>query len=164
VCVCISESGRNKTQLAGKEDSLRGGNKHSPSWRVSLKKLVANFKFYSHLASWRVVISTPGVYNVCVHPCICVYAQGKSQLYCHVCTRDWPSGLTLKVGGFKANYLTWLCPPSLACWGAITDSSQGARQTTATASTCIIDPHQQKRPRWRHTAVPVSRLHPQFLF
>jgi hypothetical protein len=36
VCVCIFESGRNKTQLAGKKDSLRGGKKHSPSWRVSL--------------------------------------------------------------------------------------------------------------------------------
>jgi hypothetical protein len=26
-----------------------------------LKKLLANSKFHSHLASWRVVISTPGV-------------------------------------------------------------------------------------------------------
>jgi hypothetical protein len=25
VCVCISESGRNKTKLAGEKDSLRGG-------------------------------------------------------------------------------------------------------------------------------------------
>jgi hypothetical protein len=35
ICVCISESRRNKTQLAGKKDSLRGGIKHSPSWQVS---------------------------------------------------------------------------------------------------------------------------------
>jgi hypothetical protein len=32
VCVCISELGRNKTQLAGETDLLRGGNKHSASW------------------------------------------------------------------------------------------------------------------------------------
>jgi hypothetical protein len=37
VCVCISELGRNKTQLAGKKDSLRGRKKHSPSWQVSVK-------------------------------------------------------------------------------------------------------------------------------
>jgi hypothetical protein len=37
VCVCTSESGRNKTQLAGKKDSLRGGKK-------TLAKLVSNSK------------------------------------------------------------------------------------------------------------------------
>jgi hypothetical protein len=40
VSVCVSESGRNKTQLAGEKDSLRGGKNHSPIpnsthiWRV----------------------------------------------------------------------------------------------------------------------------------
>jgi hypothetical protein len=61
VCVCISESGRNKTQLVGKKDSLRGGKKALAKLASELKKLLANSKFHLHLASWRVFISTPGL-------------------------------------------------------------------------------------------------------
>jgi hypothetical protein len=59
VCVSISESARNKTQSAGKKDSLRGGKKTLAKLASTFKKLLANPKFHSHLASWRVVISTP---------------------------------------------------------------------------------------------------------
>jgi hypothetical protein len=58
VCVCISESGRNKIQLAGKKDSLRR-EKTLAKLASKFKKILANSKFPSHLASWRVVISTP---------------------------------------------------------------------------------------------------------
>jgi hypothetical protein len=61
MCVCISESGRNKTQLAGKKDSLRGGKNTLAKLASKFEKLLANSKFHSHLASWRVVISTPDV-------------------------------------------------------------------------------------------------------
>jgi hypothetical protein len=59
MCVCSLESGSNKTQLAGKKDSLRG-EKALAKLASKFKKLLANSKFHSHLASWRVVISTPG--------------------------------------------------------------------------------------------------------
>jgi hypothetical protein len=62
ICVCISESGRNKTQLAGKKDSLRGGKKTLSKLASKLKKLLAISKFHLHLASWRVVISTPVIF------------------------------------------------------------------------------------------------------
>jgi hypothetical protein len=61
MCVCISESGRNKTQLAGKRDSLRGEKKALAKLASKFKILLANSKFHSHLASWQVVISTPGI-------------------------------------------------------------------------------------------------------
>jgi hypothetical protein len=57
VGVCITESGRIKTQLAGKKDSLRGKNPLA-KLAIKLKELLASSKFHSHLASWRVVIST----------------------------------------------------------------------------------------------------------
>jgi hypothetical protein len=41
VCVCILESGRNKTQLAGKKDSLRGGKKTLAKLASKFKKLLA---------------------------------------------------------------------------------------------------------------------------
>jgi hypothetical protein len=50
VCVCISESGRNKTQLAGKKDSL-SRKKTLAKLASKFKKLLANSKFHSHLAS-----------------------------------------------------------------------------------------------------------------
>jgi hypothetical protein len=59
VCVCISESGRNKTQLAGGKKTHWEEEKTLASLASKWKKLLANFKFHSHLASWRVVISTP---------------------------------------------------------------------------------------------------------
>jgi hypothetical protein len=59
VCVCISESGRNKTQLAGKKDSPRG-EKTLAKLASKFKKLLANSKFHLHLVSWWVVICTPG--------------------------------------------------------------------------------------------------------
>jgi hypothetical protein len=59
VCVCLSESGRNKTQLAGKNDSLRGEKRTLAKLASKFNKLLANSKFHLHLASWRVVISTP---------------------------------------------------------------------------------------------------------
>jgi hypothetical protein len=55
------ELGRDKTQLAGEKDSLRGGKITLAKLASKFKKLLANPKFHSHLASWRVVISTPGV-------------------------------------------------------------------------------------------------------
>jgi hypothetical protein len=64
VCVCISKSGRNKTQLAGKKDSLRRRKKHLPS---KFEKLLANSKFNLHLASWRVLISTPGLLELLIY-------------------------------------------------------------------------------------------------
>jgi hypothetical protein len=69
VCVCISESKRNKTQLPGQKDSLRGVKKTLAKLASKFIKLFADSKFHSHLASWRVVISTPGV---CVCVCVCV--------------------------------------------------------------------------------------------
>jgi hypothetical protein len=42
-----------------KKDSLRGWKKALAKLASKLKKLLANSKFHSHLASWRVVISTP---------------------------------------------------------------------------------------------------------
>jgi hypothetical protein len=43
----------------GKKDSLRGWKKALAKLASKLKKLLANSKFHLHLASWRVVISTP---------------------------------------------------------------------------------------------------------
>jgi hypothetical protein len=61
VCVCILESGRNKAQLAGKTKRLTERRKKTLAKLASkFKKLLANSKSHSHLASWRVVISTPG--------------------------------------------------------------------------------------------------------
>jgi hypothetical protein len=60
VCVCISESGRNKTQLAGKKLTERKET-NLAKLASKFKKLLANYKFHLHLASWRVVISTPAV-------------------------------------------------------------------------------------------------------
>jgi hypothetical protein len=46
-------------QLTGKKDSLRGGKKPLAKLASKLKELLANSKFHSHLASWRVVNPTP---------------------------------------------------------------------------------------------------------
>jgi hypothetical protein len=60
VCVCISESGRNKTRLAGKKTHWEE-EKTLAKLASKFKKLLPNSKFHSHLASWQVVISTPVV-------------------------------------------------------------------------------------------------------
>jgi hypothetical protein len=60
--VCILESRRNKTQLAGKKRlTERSKNKTLAKLASKFIKLLANSKFHSHLASWRVVISTSDV-------------------------------------------------------------------------------------------------------
>jgi hypothetical protein len=56
VCVCISELGRNKTELAGKKSSLRGG-KNTLQAGEQVKKITRQFQI--PLACWRVIIHTP---------------------------------------------------------------------------------------------------------
>jgi hypothetical protein len=54
VCVCISESGINKTQLAGKKDSLRGGKKTLAKLAIKFKKITCQFEIpltFGELAS-----------------------------------------------------------------------------------------------------------------
>jgi hypothetical protein len=54
VCVCISDLGRNKTQLAGKKDSLRGGKKPLAKLASSVKKITRQFQIplaFGELAS-----------------------------------------------------------------------------------------------------------------
>jgi hypothetical protein len=59
VCLYFGIRG-NKIQLAGKK--YREDEKKTLAKLPSkLKKLLANCKFHSHLASWRVVISTPDI-------------------------------------------------------------------------------------------------------
>jgi hypothetical protein len=56
MCVCISEN-----SISGGKRLTEKRKKTLAKLACKLKKLLANSKIHSHLASWRVVISTPAM-------------------------------------------------------------------------------------------------------